>query len=269
MVSELYCDKCGGKQFTDIDVLGQIRRVRAMCTCEKEEYEKQEQETQNREKQQRLESLIKNSLMDASFRECTFEKWDFSRGDRKMYNLGIKYTANFQELKKIGTGLLIYGEPGNGKTFLSSCIANRLLQNHIPTICVSIIGLLERIKETYNRGGKEAEADIFRALETAELLVIDDLGTEQETDWSVPRVYKIIDGRVRNKLPLIITTNIQIDPKKTGGILAEKYGRRTEDRILEMCTPIMNTGKSIRLEEAKKKTDILKSILEDRIEDEP
>jgi DNA replication protein DnaC len=258
---ELYCDKCGGKRYTEVDILGAVRRMKVMCPCEKAEFEASERDGMNREKQLRLESLIKNSLMDDSFRERTFAEWDFLKGSRKMYNVGIRYAEKFRELKKTGIGLLIYGEPGNGKTHLCCCIANALLREYVPAICVSINGLLGRIKETYNKGGKEAEADILRWLAMADLLIIDDLGTEPATEWSVSMIYNIIDSRYRSKLPLIITSNLSIDPSKTNGVLADIYGRRTEDRILEMCTPILNSGKSIRLQEAKRKTEVLKSIL--------
>ena len=255
------CEECGESLYLEQIMLGEKRMLRRLCKCERDEYNTKENIEKNKDKQARLESLIKNSLMDSTFNEKTFENWDFSKGNRKMYNLGIRYTEKFSELKAEGVGLLIHGDPGNGKTYLSCCIANRLLQNYIPVICVSVIGLLSRIKETYNKWGSEAEADILRGLGSADLLIIDDLGTETFTDWSRSTIYNIIDSRYRSKLPLIISANIQIDTSKTNGVLADLYGRRTEDRILEMCTPIKNSGASIRLEEAKRKTSFLKSLL--------
>lgn len=239
-----------------------MRTVPRACLCDREAYASQKQLDENKEKQIRLEGIIRNSFMDQTFKESTFEAWDFEKGSRKMYNIGVKYAERFAELKANGIGLLIHGDPGNGKTFVSCCIANRLLQNLIPTICVSINGLLSRIKETYSKWGNEAEDDILRGLGKADLLIIDDLGTEAHTEWSRSTIYNIIDSRYRSKLPLIITTNLNIETDKTGGVLADLYGRRTEDRILEMCTPIKNKQDSIRLDEAKKKTAMLKSLFE-------
>lgn len=263
MESASKCEKCGDNLQFEIETCGKIRKMPRMCKCQRDEYNAQEQLDKNREMQLRLQNLIKNSLMDISFTEMTFEKWDFNKGSKKIFNIGSRYADKFSQLKTEGIGLLIHGDPGNGKTFLSCCIANRLLQNCIPTICVSINSLLDRIKETYNKWGSEAEADILRGLGRAELLIIDDLGTENLTDWSRTTIYNIIDSRYRSKLPLIITTNLQIDTSKTGGVLANTYGRRTEDRIFEMCTPIKNSGKSIRMEEAKRKTAVLKSLFEE------
>lgn len=258
------CEVCGKELYKQYEICGKMRTVRVRCDCEAKQRQEREREEQAKEKQMRLQNLIRNSLMDKKFTQSTFENWNFEKGTRKMYELGKRYTDNFKECKDEGLGLLIYGQPGNGKTYLSSCIANELLKRFVPVICVSINGLLGRIQETYNRWGKEAESDVIKGLCNADLLIIDDLGTEkrsEKSDWSGSMIYNIVDSRYRSNLPLIITTNLNINPKETNGVLTEMYGKRTEDRILEMCTPILNTSKSIRIEEAKKKTELLKKIL--------
>jgi DNA replication protein DnaC len=226
-----------------------------MCSCKKADIEAKEIEEQNREKQLRLKQIIKNSLMDEKFKQCKFENWDHKRGNEKIFNIGTKYAANFAKMKKEGIGLLIYGDPGNGKTYVSSCIANELISNSIPVICISINVLLDRIKQTFNTWGKEGEETILRSLSNADLLIIDDLGTEQNKDWPKTTVYNILDSRYRNGLPIIVTTNFPLEELK------EKYHERTYDRLLEMCTPVRNDGKSIRVEKAKEKTKILSEIL--------
>ncbi|NRY58833.1 hypothetical protein [Clostridium acetobutylicum] len=56
-----------------------------------------------------------------------------------MYNLGRRYADNFKECKQQGLGLLITVSAGNGKTYLASAIANELLKQYIPVVCVSIM----------------------------------------------------------------------------------------------------------------------------------
>ena len=249
------CSNCGEPQKKEIILLGVKRVVPVNCKCKREKIQQQEQEEKAREKQDKLKQLFTNSLMDKKFIYETFESWDFSKGDKKMYNMGIKYCEKFQEAKKEGLGFLIYGTPGNGKTFLSNCIANRLLNNMFPVICVSINRLLERIRETYSKWGSEGEGTILKALSLADLLIIDDLGTEQDTEWSKSRIYNIIDNRYRNKLPMIISTNKSIEQLK------EMYHERTIDRLLELCTPVKNENQSIRRGQAKENTKLLKEIL--------
>lgn len=255
------CPVCGDRLYKKIKIVDTERIVKVMCTCRSREYDENKTKEVAQERQSRLEALMRNSLMDAKFRNSTFENWDFSKGTEQMYKLGKRYADNFTECKTEGLGLLIYGPPGNGKTYMSSCIANELLKQFIPVICVSTNGLLSRIQETYNRWGKEAESDVIRGLCNADLLIIDDLGTEKASDWSKKMIYDIIDSRYRSSLPLIITTNLNVNPKETNGVLTDLYDRRTEDRILEMCTPVKNSAPSIRIEEAKKKTDLLREIL--------
>lgn len=257
----IICPKCGKHLYKVYNIFNKDRVIRVNCDCEAEVSKKKQLESEAKKKQLRLETLITNSLMDNKFKKSTFENWNFEKGTKQMHELGKKYVNNFEECKKEGLGLLIYGEPGNGKTYLSSCIANELLKEFIPVICVSISGLLSRIFETHNRWGKEAESDVIRGLCNADLLIIDDLGTENINDWSKSTLYNIIDSRYRSNLPLIITSNLNIIPKQKNGILADLYNRRTEDRIFEMCTPVFNKAKSIRIEEAKKKTELLKKIL--------
>lgn len=258
---EEICPKCGKNLYKTYNIFGRDRVVRVMCDCEIKKMEEKRMIEEGKEKQMRLEHLMRNSLMDRKFRESTFEKWDFNKGSKEMYEFGKKYVNNFKECKNEGLGLLIYGQPGNGKTYLSSCIANELLKQFVPVICVSINGLLSRIQETYSKWGKEAESDVIKGLCNADLLIIDDLGTEKSTDWSKSMIYNIIDSRYRSELPLIITTNLNVNPKETNGVLTDKYERRMEERIFVMCTPIHNTLKSIRVEEAKKKTELLKKII--------
>lgn len=251
----MICKECGEPQQKEIDILGVSRKVPVLCRCKKERIEQQTKEEQSREKQDKLRQLFTNSLMDHKFNSETFENWDFKKGDKKMYNLGIKYCEKFQGVKKEGLGFLFYGTPGNGKTFLSNCIANRLLNNMYPVICVSINALLERIRKTYSKWGQEGEDTILNALSIADLLIIDDLGTEQDTDWSRSRIYNIIDNRYRNGFPLIISTNKSIDQLKN------MYHERTIDRLLEICTPVENISKSKRVEQAKRNTSLLLEIL--------
>lgn len=249
------CNICGEPIQKDIVFLNKISRVPVICKCRREELERESVKAENIERQNRLNNVFKNSLMDFKFKDVTFENWDHKKGSEKLYNICFKYAENFSKAKQNNIGLIIHGNPGNGKTFATACIANRLLKQGVPVICVSINSLLDRIKETYNSWGKEGEETILKSLSNADLLILDDLGTEQSSDWSITKIYNIIDYRYRNELPTIITINLKIYK------LEEQYGKRTYDRILEMCTPVLNDWKSIRFEKGVEKTKTLKEIL--------
>lgn len=249
------CPVCGKPKNMIVEIFNKKMVVPVACSCRQKEILQKEQIQLNREKQIRAQRIIKTSLITDEFRKKTFDDWDFSLGTKKLYTIGSKYAFKFKKMKEENIGLLIYGEPGNGKTYTAAAIANELLNKLIPVVCVSINALLDRIKETYNKWGTEGEDTILKSLENADLLIIDDLGTEQNTDWTRTKIYNILDSRYRNGLPLIITTNLPLTE------LQNRYEKRTYDRILEMCTPVLNDGKSIRVEKAKEKTKKLKELL--------
>ena len=249
------CEKCRDPIQKDIVILNVLRRVPIVCSCRKKELEQKAIEDENKEKQIRLNSIFKNSLLDEKFLKCTFKNWDHNKGSEKVFKICSKYADNFKIAKDNNLGLLIHGEPGNGKTHAVSCIANYLLEKGVPVVCVSISKMLERIKETYNSYGKEGEETVLRSFSNADLLIIDDLGTEQISEWSQAKIYNIIDARYRNELPIIVTTNIKVSD------LEEMYHKRTYDRLMEMCTPVLSDGKSIRAQKGKEKVDILKKLI--------
>ena len=63
--------------------------------------------------------------------------------------------------------------------------------------------------------GKPGGDAVLSRLSCAKLVIFDDLGAERSTDYALEKVYNIIDTRYRNKLPMILTTNLTIDDMKS------------------------------------------------------
>lgn len=248
-----FCEKCGQPIETKIELLGNMRVVPVICECRKKELEKMQEEIDKKEKQARLNQLLNNSLMDSKFKNYRFDNWDHEIGNKRIFEITKRYSNNFSEIKEKGIGLIIYGLPGNGKTFASGCIANDLIDRFIPVACISINSLLGRIKQGFN--SSETEANIINGLNNADLLILDDLGTELDNEWTKTVIYNIIDSRYRNGLPLVVTTNISFDDIKN------KYHQRTYDRLIEMCTPLKNENSSIRTKKGIEKTNVLNKLL--------
>lgn len=260
------CPTCGEPIGKIVHMLGKNYIVPRACKCKREEQEKLNKIGKLRERQMKLDSMFKNSLMTKEFRKITFNVWDHNKGSEHMYKLGIKYIRDFSRALKENIGLLIYGVPGNGKTYLSSCIANELLSKSIPVVCVSSIGLLDRIKESFNKYGDEGTQSILKCLDNADLVIIDDLGVEVNTEWSRATIYQILNSRYEKKKPLIITTNLTLEQLKKRYDQDcqgwEKGQGRTFDRFVnEMCQPIENSKPSIRIQNGKEKAAILNEIL--------
>lgn len=219
------------------------------CKCKRESFKKEQIESENREKQLSLQRIIKNSMMNDKFKTCTLKNWNHSIGNEKLFDIASGYINKFSKMKEENQGMLLYGEPGNGKTYFSACIANELLNKYIPVICVGAIALIERISQSQRTWGDEGIFTVLNSLENADLLIIDDLGTEADNKWTRAMMYQVIEKRNSTELPIIITTNIGINELK------ERYDDRTYSRLSAMCSFIRNTGQDIRKIQGKDKTD--------------
>ena len=259
LLSEI-CNECGENKYFEYEVFGRMRVLPRQCACERADYERRKQEDENKQRQLRLERLRKYSMMDSHFEQCRFENFKVDKHNEKLYKMALNYCERWQDVKKNNVGFMLYGSPGTGKTYLSFCIANRLIEQLVPVIAISSIGVLSRIKQTYSSYGKEAETDIINALKNASLLVLDDIGAENDTPWVKEKLYEIIDSRYRDGKPMICTTNLtreQLKDKLTG----QDGVTRTYDRLVEMCPPIEVVGPSRRIDAASKKMEFIKDLL--------
>lgn len=113
-----------------------------------------------------------------------------------------------------GTGLLLQGTYGSGKTYAACAVLLAIMaeQKAVGGVTtyrtarfVLMDDLLRECKATFN--GVETEEEVVGRYANADVLCIDDLGKERLTEWSLPILFSIINGRYVNRRPTIITTN--------------------------------------------------------------
>ena len=106
--------------------------------------------------------------------------------------------------------LLLEGAYGCGKTHLAAAIANACVQRGVPTLFITVPDLLDSLRFAYNDPETTFEQR-FDDIRNADLLVMDDFGTQNATPWAQEKLFQIINYRYINKLPTVITTNLILD----------------------------------------------------------
>lgn len=220
------CQFCGATLEPDgVALYGKIilwrpEYLEIRCTCkEATEYWKQYDIEQERIKQEKakqeerrlhiakIKAFMDDCGMGARFRDRTFSKFIYDTPERKRcYELAWNYAQDFEEHRKHGRGLYFEGTNGTGKTHLAAAITLSLISKHIPVIFKTCEEMLADVKKAFENKDKR-DQEVIDIYKKVDLLVIDDLGKEQCTDWSMSVLYQIVNARYENKKPIIITTN--------------------------------------------------------------
>ena len=245
----LHCGTCGERKEFRLPFNGHF--VPSLCACGVAKRAQREYEWQMKQERYRVEQLAAYSLIDDEFRAARFENFVVRDAtDTRLLKICKNYVERFDEMVESNTGLLFSGEPGTGKSFAASCIANALMDMGVPVLVTSIVRL------TANPYGEEL-SHLLEKMRTARLLVLDDFGAERDTSTKAEQVFSVIDARVNSRRPMIVTTNITSFRDET-----DIRRRRVYDRIASVCLPIEVSGESRRRAGIRKRRADLMALLE-------
>lgn len=248
----LMCGKCHTqKECTLSKMDGTTRTVRCACECSVAQNAREAEEKRKRDRLQYLDSMRRTGFPDAEMREWTFSKSDHT--DQKNENIARKYVSNFDAMRSQGTGLLLCGSVGTGKSFLAAAIANELISQGTPCLMTNFSRIISRISEKF--GGDQKYLD---NLNRFDLLIIDDLGAERDSEYMWEKVMDVIDARYRAGLPLIVTTNL--NPKDLYDP-SDIRRQRVFSRLKEMCIFLEVNGTDRRSKKMQDKLTAAKSLL--------
>lgn len=242
------CAVCGERKQTWFEVEGLIARnkVPCMCKCERDRLAAEEEARKRQEMALRIDRYRRQGMTDEQYRGCTFAVDD--QEDAKASQFCRAYADNWEWAAENNAGLLLWGDVGGGKTFLAACIANALIDKGIPATMTTIPRLVSAMQKDF---GAEREA-VLRMVAQTPLLVLDDVGTERDTEYMGEQVYEIINARYKAQKPLIVTTNLTMAALKN---TEDVTHRRIYDRIVEMCTPCKVSGGGRRQKTARNKME--------------
>lgn len=238
----LYCGACHTPKQARLELLGKPAVVPCMCRCMKEKEEARKKAQAERERLQRIERLRQQAFPEAELRGCTFDRDDGANPAVSRICRG--YAEQFARMKDEKKGLLLYGTVGTGKTFLAACIANAVVDRGYPALVTNFFRLSNAVS-----GQRKDAQSYLDALRAYDLLVIDDLAAERDTEYMAELVLNLVDTRYRQGLPLIVTTNLTGEELRKP---AELRRARTYSRLLEMCIPVEVSGKDRRRESLRR-----------------
>jgi DNA replication protein DnaC len=171
-----------------------------------------------REREERLiDDLRRLSNLDA-LADHTFEQFDRSvDGVDEAYAEALRYARN------PGGWLFLHGKCGVGKTHLAVAIALYAMRRQKLSVLFAVVpDLLDHLRATFDPGAGVAYDERFNAIRNAQLLVLDDLGTENTTPWAREKLYQIFNHRYNEQLPTVITSNQDF----------KQDAKRIEERVL-------------------------------------
>lgn len=156
----------------------------------------------------------------------------------KILRRGLAFVENFDRGDE---NLLLYGPTGLGKTFLCSCIAKELLDRGRIVLYLTAGQLFRRLEEIrFSHEEDREQEDWDKELLEADLLIIDDLGTEFPTLFTATELFRIINDRKLAGKSIIISTNL------TPEQMTEQYSDRITSRIREYSI-LRFFGEDVRL----------------------
>jgi DNA replication protein DnaC len=196
------------------------------------------------------------------YEHCTLDSYEsgFSGAHRTLgaAHLRAKKFVEGYPLDSVGTGLLLTGSIGVGKTHLAVGILQALVAERGATgLFYDYRDLLKQVQNSYNRQVNETELEILKPVFEAEVLVLDELGASKPTDWVWDTVAHILNTRYNDRRTTIITTNYANLAPLEGAMseakrssreetLGDRIGERMRSRLQEMCVVVEMQGEDFR-----------------------
>ncbi len=164
--------------------------------------------------------LVNPSLQSSGIakrhQECSFETF---KSNEKLV----------KDLRGIEGSIVLIGKTGSGKTHLAiSIFREAKVSDARNGYFITVPELLLKIRSAFTPGSTETEEDLIKRFAGYEILVLDDLGAEKTTEWSITTLYLILDRRNREMKRTIVTTNLTLQD------IENTLGARIASRLAEM-----------------------------------
>ncbi|MCM8711567.1 ATP-binding protein [Clostridium sp. SYSU_GA19001] len=200
-------------------------------------------------KQHLVKVYYKNSDLNELIKENNFDNFNIEyysprksgsepespkKNIEKIFTRCMNFIRNFDSTNE---NLLFYGNSGTGKTFLSNCIAKELLDKGYLVVYRTAESLIQNLKRVRFDGDELLE----ELLINCDLLIIDDLGTEQISDFSKTELFNLLNKKILKNKKMIVSTNCKLEE------ILQIYSERISSRLLGNFSLYKFFGDDIRI----------------------
>lgn len=169
--------------------------------------------------------------------------------DRDSYIRLKDFMDNIKENVELGNGVFLYSErKGNGKTSWACKLMNAYLRHVALTnnmrcrgLFVNVPRFLQDIRNNFSNPSEQTQ-DMIKEIHRADLVIWDDIGAENPSDWVRESLYSFISTREADNLSQIYTSNVSLETLRSN----EYLGERIVSRILGQCMVIKFFGDDMR-----------------------
>lgn len=227
------CPKCRSEYFEE-----HREEIEAERRKKEEFFRKSEEKAKAEEHQRRMNAAMSASNIPREYRDVdlatiTFADKAFAdKGNAETLRQVRLYAEHFEEVRKKGVGLFLYGETGTGKTHLACALLRALM----PDVRGGYAMTWEIIRAVKSSGFQD---DPLEPLIELPLLVIDEIGVQYGSKFEETVLYPLIDSRVAERRPTIFISNVQPDTKDASrreetvrGLLGERLWDRVQYRSI-------------------------------------
>ncbi len=187
------------------------------------------------------QSNIREVLLNESFDDISYA---YQQGeDLTRLQNAVAKARNFTENFDLDyQNLLFYGTVGTGKSFLSNCIANALIEKGHSVIYFSAGDLFAKLSEfAFRKNGKDSGTNPYEDIYNCDLLALDDLGTELTNSFVVSQLFTCLNERHLRRKSTVISTNLPLED------LRDRYSDRIFSRIISNYDICKLSGQDVRI----------------------
>ena len=242
------CNKCEGTGYLswkqpDNYPIGEVE----FCTCQLGRRNRQYWDDSSKAKQaKRLSAMFESAGIPPRFRDLTIESLAAIKDPGKQSAIAAARTlvdmGYIESPKGPKFGLVLSGSFGMGKTGLLTPVLRHWLDRGRSALWCEVYDFIDAIQGGYSTGNSDAKLE---AAQSADIILLDDLGDASrggmETDDRRRIIYQLINYRHNHDLPMLITTNLN------GQQLADQFGGRTVERVIESCAWVKMEGQNLRM----------------------